>query len=189
MALTAVVKQLYAKAYMISGDAYDAWLALVEDAQKRKALEETRCNEHIINSCTKFLSLAQYIGLLGSFEPVVNMVKDIFTLNPTYFNPDHIRLAMDLPAIHPIRCLFVQMAAKDYIEYLLGPPDGVFRYQKEIEDLEELEGDLMREFALSFKRKKNFTHGVPARNHGYNITDSSGEDEYKITSKYLFNGR
>jgi len=158
---------------------------LLKSAVVKKKAAESLDNELKITTCIDFLSLAGNIDLLGPFDSIIDIVKDIFTADPGSLKSGHLHLAMNLPSTHPIRLLLIRIAAGHYMDYMFGE-DATFKHQEELDGLPGFEKEMLLEFAKSFSAKTDFANGKRSgKPHRFQITKPLGEGGYKITAKLL----
>lgn len=104
----------------------------------------------------QFLTLAGEIDLIGPFDSVIDIVKEIFTSNQTPLKSGHPHLAMNLPTANPTRLLFIRIAAGHYMDYMFGE-DDTFKHQNELHDLPGFEKEMLLEFAKSFSQQRQIS--------------------------------
>ena len=166
---------------ILSGLANNYQQKALQKTIDRKDAEADHCTKLKIETCIKFLSLAHYIDLLGAFDSVVNIVKDMLTADPKCFKPEHLLLVMDLPSDHGIRVLFLGMAAKGNIEHLLGL-SSTLAYHKELKKLPGFKEEMAMAFAEAFSKKTDLSRKPQL---SFQIASPLGEDEYKLTARKL----
>lgn len=98
----------------------------------------------VITQLADFIRLADVIDLRESISPVISTIRIILTTDRRLLQPNHVRIASDLPKDHELRKLFAQ-ASVWYYAYTLRN-GTVFCLQKELLELDGFRDDLFQEF-------------------------------------------
>lgn len=105
-----------------------------------------------VNLMIDFLMLADRIQLLGQFDSVALMIKQVLIQDFTTLKSKHIESASLLPPGHPLRKMLAQACVRPYIHHIRPPghaidskdPRQVFGFQKELDEIDGFAADLLR---------------------------------------------
>jgi hypothetical protein len=108
-----------------------------------------------ITSYLEFLTLADELDLLGSFDNIIEKIEAILISSELSLLQDHVRSASQLPRGHAIRKLFARACVRPYIEDInKGPADSDFRFRAEMTELESFAADLFCEYNEAIRQRE-----------------------------------
>lgn len=112
-----------------------------------------------ISRLLSFLKLAEQIALLGPFDGPIATITDILISSRSALMPGHIQITAQFPPGHVLRKLFGQACMRDYVHDILpraNPKPSLFRFSKEMDELDSFAADLARVYR-DMPKKRNIS--------------------------------
>lgn len=157
-------------------------ISAVQPKESQKPVKTISLREVGASNITKYLDFiecAQYIDLLGPFDPVIADIKTILIQDPDCLESSHIRFATKLLKGHPVRVILAQAATKSYMQMLLDRSYVTFKFNKELDELESFAADMTRESRKSFATMK-FTTDYRAPQAMFTLIDPLGNATFNF---------
>ncbi|KAF8863304.1 hypothetical protein BDZ45DRAFT_685928 [Acephala macrosclerotiorum] len=129
--------------------------AATQDARINPKIIKVEQMSQNVTRLLDFLMVADKIQLLGPFDSVVEMMKQIIVPDRSALLATHIRAATNLPSGHGARKLFGKACVKDYLEFLYKSQK--MRFGVELEELDSFAADVLRETPKLWVTGRNYS--------------------------------
>lgn len=143
-----------------------------------------------ISRLLAFLRVADKIDLIGPFDSVIATMKDVLRdstiagrwgVARTALMSGHVRLAAEMPLSHPVRKLIADTCFREFVQDLFSPvqpPAKMFRFDRELRELDGFAADMLRKFRQTSKRR---VQGAK-KEYEWVLLDPLTETEFRVSA-------